>query len=961
MLRHDKFTYYNSATDLYFPTGNIDLRYAIRAGSLPDADGNTGESQTFELITENETYIFRTDCAASAHDWVRALQKEIFRSRNQGDLVKIQIPLKNILEIEESMVFGLIQALKIRAIKSDESSVIDEYTLAFLHRGKGHDLPAQSIRRGMQNLELSDSISDFGELDSSRKSLGQIIDSTYAAQVPDSMSPSGTSARSQTLGPVGRRSYSPRPLSSIGKIVSKTFANFGSSSRPSSPTFDESESSHRSLFSESYLDSSDETALSSVEDPVERKRRFPRPATAVVNKVSEMLTTGSKGSESKDSKGEKKPRSEEERRASIRRFQGYFSFPDTEELIATHHCYILKGHPIYGKLYISHNFVCFRSLFPGTNTNMVLPSPMIESVSKESGFRFGYSGMVIVIRSSEEVFFEFRQDSVRSKAVEQISKILDVALKRKPSLVPAVSEYEKRLRHARLLTYCDYMENATFSDLELHNMGVVETTFDASTPAAKPARPLKFTVLTIGSRGDVQPYISLALGLMKEGHSVKIASHAEFRDWVEGYGIEYAEIAGDPAELMKIMAEHGMFSVSFIRAASRKFRSWIDELLTTSWVACQGSDVLIESPSAMGGIHIAEALQIPYFRVMAMPWTRTRAYPHAFMVPDVKKSGAYNYMTYVLFDTFFWKGISGQVNKWRQNTLHIEKTNLDLLQQSKVPFLYNVSPAVLVPPVDFSDWIQVTGYWFLDEGAGNFQPPDNLVKFIKQARTDGKKLVYIGFGSIVVENPTKLTKAVVDSVLNAGVRCILSKGWSDRYDAKDSSVPEIKLPDDLFLIKSAPHDWLFPQMDAAVHHGGSGTTGASLRAGCPTIVKPFFGDQFFYGGRVEELGVGLCLKKLTVSQFTKALVEVTTNEKIIARAEDIGKSIRSEDGVSKAIATIYREMKYARSLIKKKLVPSTSMDSSQSTVCSKDNATWVTDSTEESIITISDPVQVPIL
>ena len=133
------------------------------------------------------------------------------------------------------------------------------------------------------------------------------------------------------------------------------------------------------------------------------------------------------------------------------------------------------------------------------------------------------------------------------------------------------------------------------------------------------------------------------------------------------------------------MVTHNSMSVGFLKNAQQKFRSWISKLLTTSWEACQGSDILIESPSAMSGIHIAEALGIPYFRAFTMPWTRTRAYPHAFFVPEQKKGGSYNYLTHVLFENIFWKGISGQVNKWRVEELDLPKTNLYRLQQTRVP------------------------------------------------------------------------------------------------------------------------------------------------------------------------------------------------------------------------------------------------------------------------------------
>lgn len=597
------------------------------------------------------------------------------------------------------------------------------------------------------------------------------------------------------------------------------------------------------------------------------------------------------------------------------RFRSHFSVGDAERLIATYYCHLQKAFPVYGKLYLSDNFVCFRSLLPGTSTKMILPLQDVENVTKEKGFRFGYSGLVFVIHGHEEVFVEFSAASNRDDCEMMVLKALDSARHRNLAHSAAGGDStEYGIKSARLSMYDDALRKLPIEvpPMVVDQTRAVHNEYFLKQPQAR----LHFTMLTIGSRGDVQPYIALGKGLAKEGHTVRIATHKEFQPWIEKHGFEFREVAGDPGALMAIMIEHGMFSMSFLKDAASKFRDWITELLESSWQACQGTDLLIESPSAMAGLHIAEALKIPYFRAFTMPWTRTRAYPHAFIVPEQKMGGSYNYLTYVLFDNVFWKGISGQVNKWRKERLGLGRTNLDLMRQSQVPFLYNVSPHVLVPPVDYCDWVSVTGYWFLDEGSDGYEPPADLAAFIAKARADGAKLVYIGFGSIVVKDPTEMTKAVVAGVQRANVRCILSKGWSDRLGKQDADKPEVPLPPEIFQIKAAPHDWLLPQMDAAVHHGGSGTTGASLRAGIPTIIKPFFGDQFFYAGRVEDLGVGIHLRKLTVNQLSKALWEATHNERIISRAAVIGRSIRAERGVATAIEMIYRNMGYARSLIR---------------------------------------------
>jgi sterol 3beta-glucosyltransferase len=185
--------------------------------------------------------------------------------------------------------------------------------------------------------------------------------------------------------------------------------------------------------------------------------------------------------------------------------------------------------------------------------------------------------------------------------------------------------------------------------------------------------------------------------------------------------------------------------------------------------------------------------------------------------------------------------------------LGLDGTSLDKMEPHKIPFLYNFSPKIVPPPLDWPEWIRVTGeyldclrtiayslfyfegYWFLDEAdvsSKKWTPPADLVEFIDSARKKGKKVVYIGFGSIVVSNPRTMTRCVIDAIVRSGVYAILSKGWSDRLQVKSSTDvpdPEDALPPQIYSISSIPHDWLFRRIDAACHHGGAGTTGASLR------------------------------------------------------------------------------------------------------------------------------------
>ncbi|KAL8633249.1 hypothetical protein Q9189_000970 [Teloschistes chrysophthalmus] len=1075
VLKGDVLAYFTDPSDLYFPRGNIDLTYGIST-SLDEGKEKGKDTSSFSVVTNQRTYHLKADSPSSAKEWVKTLQKVIFRSHNDGDSVKISLPVENVIDIEESPVIDFAKTLKVRVVDSDETYAIDEYFFSFFSfgddalevlRATADGSAAQKIPKDYLNPLLGHVDSESSREPSQRRrqasvevgsasprnqSMPALHDSVRATlppvspQGPASSRPSAEWTRRSV--DISRRSteFGRGSFDRGGRSASTSRMSSTRKRREHSPSLKEARGSSDSYVhsleqgteSSAFNTSSNGTQASASqildrsdvfqsptiqrhqhlsakgeETPQTRSQLYvstkgmpadiqihpptrvqthasakvrPQPlphqipdhqlqasassptlqqlvkagsyplqraagfagylrsrstrmsrllateSMGYVEKVSGMWAGGRKhynDGEGVISDGRVDDAEEEDDPGGYGdRFRAHFALPPSERLQATFFGYLHRVLPLYGKVYISNRRFCFRSLLPGTKTKMVLPLKDIENVDKEKGFRFGYSGLVIVIRGHEELFFEFSQAEVRDDcAVTLLENLESMRYLQESGLLAQQDQKEadtaeaehKALQEARRGGHDEHEIQMPKSVGQLSpSLEAPPILFDdprASILNFKPTESLRVTCLTIGSRGDVQPYIALCKGLLEEGHRPRIATHREFESWVRKHGIDFEPVEGDPAELMRICVENGMFTYSFLKEASLKFRGWIDELLSSAWSACQNSDILIESPSAMAGIHIAEALGIPYFRAFTMPWTRTRAYPHAFAVPDHKMGGAYNYITYVMFDNVFWKAIAGQVNRWRKKELGLRSTNLDKLQPNKVPFLYNFSPSVVVPPLDYSDWIRVTGYWFLDE-ASDWSPPQELSSFISRARLDGKKIVYIGFGSIVVSDPAALTKTVVDSVLKADVRCILSKGWSDRLGAQDASRPEVPLPPEILQIKSAPHDWLFKQIDAAAHHGGAGTTGASLRAGLPTIVKPFFGDQFFFGSRLEDLGVGICMKKLNVSLFSRALWEATHSERMIIKARVLGEQIRQENGVATAIQAIYRDLEYAKTLIK---------------------------------------------
>lgn len=265
----------------------------------------------------------------------------------------------------------------------------------------------------------------------------------------------------------------------------------------------------------------------------------------------------------------------------------------------------------------------------------------------------------------------------------------------------------------------------------------------------------------------------------------------------------------------------------------------------------------------------------------------------------------YNDMTYVMIDTALWTGTAKYINRFRRQTLQLPATSLERLELWRVPHIYSFSPTVLPPPKDWPDYVHVTGYWFLDNPHTNWKPDDNLVKFLEAK--DERPIIYIGFGSIIVPDPEAMSAVIIEAVQQAGVRAIICKGWSSRMkgdsatDVESSKMLE-RYPGTIYSLDSVPHDWLFPRIHGVVHHGGAGTTAAGLRAGLPTIIKPFFGDQRFWGQRLEELGVGVCIQKLTVTKLAEALKSISRNNVIISKAHALGEEIRR---VSMPIIYIY--------------------------------------------------------
>ncbi|MBL1129515.1 MAG: glycosyltransferase family 1 protein, partial [Chloroflexi bacterium] len=212
------------------------------------------------------------------------------------------------------------------------------------------------------------------------------------------------------------------------------------------------------------------------------------------------------------------------------------------------------------------------------------------------------------------------------------------------------------------------------------------------------------------------------------------------------------------------------------------------------------------------------------------------------------------------------------------------------------PVLYGFSEAVIAKPADWGSQAHVTGYWFL-ESERDWQPPPALEDFLQRGPTP----ISIGFGSMSSGKAEETAQLVLQALAKSGQRAILLTGWQ--------GLQVDDLPNYVFALDSAPHDWLFSQVSAVVHHGGAGTTAAGLRAGVPPIVIPFFADQPFWGQRVADLGVGptpIPRKKLAADRLAHAIQQAVQDSAMRRRAVALGEKIRAENGVARPVALIDR-------------------------------------------------------
>jgi sterol 3beta-glucosyltransferase len=415
---------------------------------------------------------------------------------------------------------------------------------------------------------------------------------------------------------------------------------------------------------------------------------------------------------------------------------------------------------------------------------------------------------------------------------------------------------------------------------------------------------MRITIIAPGSRGDVQPYLALGRGLKQAGHVVRLVTHQNFEGFVNSHGVEFWPIEGNVQDIaqskdLRKLLERGNFLAVMSQMAKEAQRGAL-ALAKGGLAACHGMDLVIAGIGGVFiGIALAEKLRLPLLQAYYIPFTPTQAYPSfLFPKPPAGFGGALNRLSYHLARQMMWQGFRSADRSARRDMLGLPVApfwgpfNADCLQHT--PILYGYSPSVIPKPPDWDEDTHVTGYWFLDP-ADDWAPPAALMEFLQA----GPPPIYVGFGSMSSRRPEQTADLILQALAQAKQRAIILSGWGGLH--------KVNLPDTVLKVDSVPFSWLFPRAAAVVHHGGAGTTAAGLRAGVPSIVIPFMGDQPFWGRRVAALGVGpapIPRRRLTVERLAQAIQKAVTDQTMRQRAANLGAKIQAEDGVVCAVAVI---------------------------------------------------------
>ncbi|MDM0110832.1 glycosyltransferase [Variovorax sp. J22R133] len=406
---------------------------------------------------------------------------------------------------------------------------------------------------------------------------------------------------------------------------------------------------------------------------------------------------------------------------------------------------------------------------------------------------------------------------------------------------------------------------------------------------------MKIVVVTYGTEGDTRPLAALCRALMDAGHQVLLLADASTLGSATGLGIPSQALSGDirtalqpKAKLSGSSGKKGGFTnaaKALAELANANTAAWMREVAD----ATAGCDVIMASAlAAFVALSVAEYRGIPAIGTGFIPITPTADFPSPFLPPGLVPR-VLNRSSHRLVNELVWRTLRKTTNAARASVCGLPARAHVWTDH---PMLYGVSPALIAQPQDWPPNALACGQWALPDP--QWSPPPELEAFL----ASGEPPVYVGFGSMAGLDPHRTTEALIAAV--DGRRALFYPGWS--------GVEPPSLPDNVFVVGDTPHTWLFPRTSMVVHHGGSGTSHSAARAGKPSVVVPFAGDQFFWADRLRRLGVAdrpVNARKMDRSEIMRCIAFAERDE-VRAQAIELGSRMSGEEGLGSAVLAVER-------------------------------------------------------
>jgi sterol 3beta-glucosyltransferase len=418
---------------------------------------------------------------------------------------------------------------------------------------------------------------------------------------------------------------------------------------------------------------------------------------------------------------------------------------------------------------------------------------------------------------------------------------------------------------------------------------------------------MHLVIPTAGSRGDLEPYLALGVRALAQGWRVTIVTHATFEARVTALGLGWRPLSGDPRAIIAQPSTAAWFESGsrlaevrafggFVRTIRQQYARQLDDIAD----ATTDADVVVYNAVCRPAAQLHEARGTPVIAAYLQPFEPTGEYPATgltYRQPRTARDRARNRVSHVAGLHLLWLAARPTVNRWRRDRLALPPLPWrgPFLRQANAqyPVLHAFSPTLLPRPADWPPWVQQTSWWHLP--APDYVPSPALAHFFDR----GEAPVVIGFGSMTPVDARRLTGMALEAAERAEVRVLFLQGWGN--------LGATALPSWAHVEPEVPHDWLLPRTSAVVHHAGSGTTGAVVRAGVPSFGIPLGFDQPFWASLLHARGVATAPVRrgaLTVDAFTHALRQLRDDDAMRARAAALGALVRAEDGVGDAVAFI---------------------------------------------------------